>query len=96
VTIVTFSRDVYQVSDPGPLLYSCYNNQITSNSLQVIKEGTGQEPAISWARYQVAVTKYKETERQSSSVYAMYDGMNPVVDFQSFIDDNETITDTVI
>ena len=63
--------------------------------LQIVKEGTGQEPTISWARNQVAVTKYKENERHSSSPYATYDGLQPVVNFQSFIDDNETIIDEV-
>ncbi|XP_060572514.1 putative amine oxidase [copper-containing] [Ruditapes philippinarum] len=88
---LTFYNKDFISSTGAPRAYRLFTR---GTSKQVIKEGTGQEPAISWARYQVAVTKYKETERRSSSVYAMYDGMNPVVDFQSFIDDNETITDT--
>ena len=55
----------------------------------------GQEPAISWARYQMAVTKYKEEEPRSSSMYTIWDGAEPVVNFQSFIDDNENIVDVV-
>ena len=61
----------------------------------MVEEGTGQEPSVSWARYQVAVTKYKEEERRSSSMYAIWDAENPVVNFQSFIDDDEVITDEV-
>lgn len=62
----------------------------------MVAEGTGAEPSISWARYQVAVTKYKESEKHSSSMYASYDGEDPVVDFQSFIEDDEVIEDEVI
>ena len=50
---------------------------------------------MSWARYQVAVTKYKEDEPRSSSMYAIWDGENPVVNFQDFIDDDENIADEV-
>lgn len=61
----------------------------------MVEEGTGKEPSVSWARYQVAVTKYKEEERHSSSMYATWDAESPVVNFQSFIDDDEIITDEV-
>ncbi|XP_060583933.1 putative amine oxidase [copper-containing] [Ruditapes philippinarum] len=87
---LTFYNKDFLSSTGAPRAYRLFTRGI---SKQVVKEGTGQEPTISWARYQVAVTKYKETERRSSSLYAMYDGMDPVVNFQSFIDDNETITD---
>lgn len=62
-------------------------------SKQMVAEGTGQEPSVAWARYQVAVTKYKENERRSSSMYAIWDAESPIVNFQSFIDDDEIITD---
>ena len=65
------------------------------NCFQMIPEGEGQEQSVSWARYQMAVTKYKEDEKRSSSMYAIWDGAKPVVDFQSFIDDNEAIDDVV-
>ena len=61
----------------------------------MITKGEGQERAVPWARYQMAVTKHKETERRSSSVFAIWDGAEPVVNFQSFIDDNESIEDVV-
>ncbi|OWF45963.1 amine oxidase [copper-containing] [Mizuhopecten yessoensis] len=60
---------------------------------QLFTEGEGNEPAASWARYQVAVTKYKESERRSSSAYAYMDSSDPVVRFQNFIDDDESIVD---
>ena len=64
-------------------------------SLQIIPEGKGQEPSVSWARYQMAVTKYKEAETKSSSLYAIWDGADPVVNFQNYIDDDENIVDVV-
>ncbi|XP_052106450.1 putative amine oxidase [copper-containing] isoform X1 [Mytilus californianus] len=51
----------------------------------------GNNPAVSWSQYQVAVTKYKDSEPYSSSVYTHSD--NPVFTFQEFIDDNEKIVD---
>lgn len=57
----------------------------------------GVEPSVSWARHQIAVTKYKETEKRSSSMYAIWDSDNgnPVVNFNSYIEDNEVLTDQV-
>ena len=46
-------------------------------------------------RLQVAVTKRKEEEECSSSVYASMDSFDPVMNFQSYIDDNESIVDEV-
>lgn len=62
---------------------------------QVIPEGHNKEPGISWSRYQHAVTKHKDTEAHSSSMYSMFDTENQVVNFQSYIDDDESITDEV-
>lgn len=91
----------------APRYLTFYNNSVLSPlglprayrlftkgvSKQMTAEGKGQEPSCSWARYQVAVTKYKEEERRSSSMYACWDAQSPVVNFQSYIDDDETITD---
>ena len=43
----------------------------------------------------MAVTKYKEAETKSSSLYAIWDGADPVVNFQNYIDDDENIVDVV-
>ncbi|XP_052080669.1 putative amine oxidase [copper-containing] [Mytilus californianus] len=51
----------------------------------------GNNPAASWSQYQVAVTKYKDSEPASSNMFAHSN--NPVFDFQQFIDDNENIVD---
>ncbi|KAL5004820.1 hypothetical protein ScPMuIL_018276 [Solemya velum] len=60
---------------------------------QMAAEGLGNEPTISWARYQVAVTRQKDDERESSSIYGSWDAHDPVVRFQNFIDDDEDIID---
>ncbi|CAL1539227.1 unnamed protein product [Lymnaea stagnalis] len=52
--------------------------------------------AASWAKYQMAVTKYKDTEDSSSSIYAQGDPFDPVLDFSRYLEDNDTIVDTDI
>ncbi|KAH9487858.1 Amiloride-sensitive amine oxidase [copper-containing] [Bulinus truncatus] len=52
--------------------------------------------AASWARYQMAVTKYKDTEESSSSIFAQGDPFDPVLDFSRYLEDNDTIVDTDI
>ncbi|KAI8734851.1 amiloride-sensitive amine oxidase [copper-containing] [Biomphalaria glabrata] len=52
--------------------------------------------AASWARYQMAVTKYKDTEDSSSSIFAQGDPFDPVLDFSRYLEDNDTIVDTDI
>ncbi|KAI8520044.1 amine oxidase [Branchiostoma belcheri] len=48
---------------------------------------------VGWMDYQLAVTRRKESEPSSSSIYNQNDLYDPVVDFQSYISDNETIVD---
>ncbi|XP_045159159.2 putative amine oxidase [copper-containing] [Mercenaria mercenaria] len=90
-----------------PNYLTFYNNNVKSSagvprayrlmtkgmSKQLFEKGSGQEPSVAWARNQVAVTKYKEGERRSSSMYAIWDAEDPVVNFQKFIDDDESIKD---
>ena len=47
--------------------------------------------AASWANYPIVVTKYDDTEDQSSSIYAQNDPWDPVIDFERFVSDNDTI-----
>ena len=42
----------------------------------------------------MAVTRYKDVEDTSSSIYAQGDPYDPVLDFGRYIDDNDTIVDT--
>ena len=46
--------------------------------------------------FQVAVTRYKDVEDTSSSIYSQGDPYDPVLDFGRFLDDNDTIVDTDI
>ena len=50
--------------------------------------------SIAWAETQLAVTSRKEIEETSSSVYALWDSIHPVVDFRRYIN-NESIIDKV-
>ncbi|XP_063420386.1 amiloride-sensitive amine oxidase [copper-containing]-like [Mytilus trossulus] len=47
--------------------------------------------AARWAKYPLAVSKYKDNEISSTSIYANNGPRNPVVDFEKFISDNETL-----
>ncbi|XP_058713872.1 membrane primary amine oxidase-like isoform X3 [Poecile atricapillus] len=68
-----------------------YRIQITSFAGDHIPEGSSMERAISWARYQLAVTRRKEEEPTSTSIYNQNDPWTPTVAFADFIN-NETIT----
>ncbi|XP_063411542.1 putative amine oxidase [copper-containing] [Mytilus trossulus] len=68
--------------------YRLINNGMTKN---IRPSCDGNNPAVSWSQYQVAVTKYKDSEPSSSNMFAHSN--NPVFNFQQFIDDNENIVD---
>lgn len=44
-----------------------------------------------WALYQMVVTKYKENETCSSSIFNQVDPYSPEVDFQKFYEDDDNI-----
>ncbi|KAK3104224.1 hypothetical protein FSP39_025449 [Pinctada imbricata] len=73
--------------------HKAYRLLVHGFTKQILPLGVNKEPSVSWARYQTAVTRHKETERHSSSMYAMFDTLDPIVNFTSFISDNETIVD---
>ncbi|XP_060089160.1 membrane primary amine oxidase-like [Heteronotia binoei] len=68
-----------------------YRIQIYSFSGEHLPESDPMERAISWGRYKLAVTKRKEEEPFSTSVYNQNDPWTPSVAFEDFIN-NETIT----
>ncbi|CAC5416608.1 AOC1 [Mytilus coruscus] len=70
--------------------YRILNTGLTHN---IRPPGTGNEPGISWSRYQVAITNRKESEPGSSSIYQHKNPDQPIVRFQDFIDDDENIID---
>ncbi|XP_019355720.1 retina-specific copper amine oxidase-like [Alligator mississippiensis] len=67
-----------------------YRFQIISFPGDHLPETSTMERAISWGRYKLAVTKRKEDEPTSSSIYNQNDPWTPTVAFADFIN-NETI-----
>ncbi|XP_051008368.1 amiloride-sensitive amine oxidase [copper-containing]-like [Acomys russatus] len=70
---------------------SSYRLQIISKIHQVRLPGKQKRRGISWIRYPLAVTKYHDSERGSSSIYSQNNPWNPPVVFEDFIQDNESI-----
>ncbi|XP_007955841.1 amiloride-sensitive amine oxidase [copper-containing] [Orycteropus afer afer] len=68
-----------------------YRVQIHSMADQVLPPGLQEERAITWARYPLAVTKYRESELCSSSIYNQNDPWDPPVVFEEFLQNNENI-----
>ncbi|CAL1528470.1 unnamed protein product [Lymnaea stagnalis] len=60
---------------------------------QLMRRNVGYEKAAPWARHQLAVTRYKDQEYASSSFYRQWIPSKKNMDFQSFIDDDESIVD---
>ncbi|XP_007442733.3 membrane primary amine oxidase-like [Python bivittatus] len=67
-----------------------YRIQIVSFAGDHLSESDPLEPGFSWGRYKLAVTKRKEKEPCSNSVYSQIDPWDPPVAFADFIN-NETI-----
>ncbi|KAF7201094.1 retina-specific copper amine oxidase [Nothobranchius furzeri] len=70
-----------------------YRLQVYSFAGDHLPESQAEERAMSWARYKVAITKHKDLEQTSSSLYNQNDIWSPAVDFSKFIEDNESIED---
>ncbi|XP_039717164.1 diamine oxidase [copper-containing] isoform X2 [Pteropus medius] len=70
-----------------------YRLQIHSMAEQVLPPGWQEEMGITWARYPLAVTKYRESELCSSSLYNQNDPWDPPVVFEDFLRNNENIED---
>ncbi|KAM9592743.1 diamine oxidase [copper-containing] [Trichechus inunguis] len=68
-----------------------YRVQIHSMVSQVLPQGWQEEKAVTWARYPLAVTKYRELELYSSSIYNQNDPWDPPVVFEEFLQNNENI-----
>ncbi|NWH52463.1 AOC3 oxidase, partial [Fregata magnificens] len=68
-----------------------YRIQIASFAGEHLPASSPMERSISWGRYQLAVTRRKEEEPTSTSIYNQNDPWMPTVAFADFID-NETIT----
>ncbi|XP_034450176.1 retina-specific copper amine oxidase [Hippoglossus hippoglossus] len=68
-----------------------YRLQVYSFAGDPLPESQAEERAMSWARYKVAITKHKDSEQTSSSLYNQNNVWTPAVDFSKYIEDNESI-----
>ncbi|XP_022620680.1 primary amine oxidase, liver isozyme-like [Seriola dumerili] len=68
-----------------------YRLQVFSFTGDHLPESQVEERAMSWARYKVAITKHKDIEQTSSSLYSQNNIWTPAVDFSKYIEDNESI-----
>nr|XP_029135245.1 primary amine oxidase, liver isozyme-like [Labrus bergylta] len=68
-----------------------YRLQVFSFTGDHLPESQAEEKSMSWARYKVAITKHKDLERTSSSLYNQNNMWTPAVDFSKYIEDNENI-----
>ncbi|NXW25815.1 AOC1 oxidase, partial [Circaetus pectoralis] len=59
----------------------------------LLSPGNGPNPAPVPRRYHLAVTRHHENEPTSSSIYAQNDPWEPLVSFEGFLRNNETIED---
>ncbi|XP_028645913.1 amiloride-sensitive amine oxidase [copper-containing]-like [Grammomys surdaster] len=70
-----------------------YRLHIPSVAEQMLPPGWQYSPAFTWPRYQLAVTKYQESERFHSTLYNQnHHWAYPMV-FENFIHNNENIED---
>ncbi|KAM9345895.1 retina-specific copper amine oxidase [Symphorus nematophorus] len=70
-----------------------YRLQVFSFTGDHLPESEPEERAMSWARYKVAITKHKDLEQTSSSLYSQNNIWTPAVDFSKYLADNENIED---
>ncbi|XP_068160316.1 diamine oxidase [copper-containing] [Antennarius striatus] len=68
-----------------------YRIQFNSHAHSVLPRGWREENGISWSRYPLAVTRHKDSERTSSSIYTQNNPWDPVVCFEDYIRNNEDI-----
>ncbi|XP_004707549.1 membrane primary amine oxidase [Echinops telfairi] len=71
-----------------------YRIQVVSFAGEPLPQNSSMERAVSWGRYQLAVTQRKEEEPRSTSIYNQNDPWTPTVAFTDFIN-NETLAGEV-
>ena len=70
-----------------------YRIQIRDMAKQLYPDSWAPARGAAWSRYQMAVTKYNDTEERSSSMYNQINPFEPVVDFRKFFSNDENIRD---
>ncbi|PFX27819.1 amiloride-sensitive amine oxidase [copper-containing]-like [Stylophora pistillata] len=68
-----------------------YRIQLDNMLKQLYPEDWMITPMMSWSLYQMAVTKYKENETQSSSIYNQHSPTNSQLDFRKYLMDDDPI-----
>ncbi|KAL4635111.1 amiloride-sensitive amine oxidase copper-containing [Arapaima gigas] len=68
-----------------------YRIQFNSHANSVLPRGWMEEKGITWSRYPLAVTRHKDSEATSTTIYTQNDPWEPVVSFEDFIRNNENI-----
>ncbi|XP_019384234.1 PREDICTED: amiloride-sensitive amine oxidase [copper-containing] [Crocodylus porosus] len=68
-----------------------YRIQPSSHAGPVLPRGWKEEKGIAWARYHLAVTRHHENEGRSSSIYTQHNPWDPLIDFEAFIRNDESI-----
>ncbi|KAJ7393510.1 amine oxidase [Desmophyllum pertusum] len=68
-----------------------YRIQLDSMLKQLYPEDWIITPIFSWSLYQMAVTKYKANETQSSSIYNQMSPTVPQLDFRDYLMDDDAI-----
>ncbi|XP_077124090.1 diamine oxidase [copper-containing] [Ranitomeya variabilis] len=68
-----------------------YRIQFNSHGHSVLPRMWAEEKGVSWSRYSLAVTRHRESELASSSLYIQCDPWDPDIYFENFIRNNEDI-----
>lgn len=84
-----------------PKFYVVYDNTLNQSGYRILSNHfhntalPDSSPLLmggaSWVKYQLAVTKFKESERTTISEFVQGDPFNPAVKFDDFIADNDTL-----
>ncbi|CAH1796504.1 unnamed protein product [Owenia fusiformis] len=97
----------YRFKYKKPKFYLFYNNREKSKwgakrayyidnqgvSKYLYPDDSTKTDSVAWAKYQLAVTRYHDDEDRSTSAYNTFHQADPVLNFDSYINDNENITD---
>ncbi|CAL1526132.1 unnamed protein product [Lymnaea stagnalis] len=73
--------------------HRAYRLSVSGFSKQILPDESPVLSSRKWTKYQLLTTKRKDQEESSSSIFSMFDGVNPQVDIDSFIQDDDNIVD---
>lgn len=86
-----------------PKLYVMYDNKTSKQRGYRIQSNNFHNPVLSdsspllaggasWTKYQLAVTKFNESETTTASAFVQGDPFNPAINFDDFIENNDKLT----